>query len=205
MNIIRINPPYIPITQLKKSVVPIVKKGGLIIFPTDTVYGIGCSFENKEGLERIYTLKGRLRNKPLPILLSSLEEVEAAGGQINPLARRLMEHFWPGPLTIVLKTRGNKTLGLRIPSHSLTLALLNLTGPLFTTSANLSARQSISRFEEIPGELLERVDVAVDGGHCPLGMESSVVDATGHMVSMIREGYIKRSEIEGLLGKENVQ
>lgn len=183
----------------------IAKRGGLIVFPTDTVYGIGCVYGNTSSLEKIYSLKKRMKDKPLPVLISALAEVNALGGEISPLARMLMGRFWPGPLTIIVNTKNKETLGLRMPNHAIALALLRLTGPLTTTSANLSRQQSPSRFAEIPNELLEQVDIAVDGGDCPLAVESTVIDTSQQCTAFLREGYLKRADVEKIIGKENVQ
>lgn len=183
----------------------VVRRGGLIVFPTDTVYGMGCVYGNTSSLEKIYSLKKRMKDKPLPVLVSSLEEVNVLDGEISPLGQMLMRHFWPGPLTIIVNTKRKETLGIRMPNHAIALALLRLTGPLSTTSANLSTQQSPSRFAEIPKELLEQVEIAIDGGDCPLAVESTVIDTSQQRTVFLREGYLKRADVEKIIGKENVQ
>jgi L-threonylcarbamoyladenylate synthase len=181
----------------------IIKKGGVIIFPTDTVYGLGCGAGNKKAIARIYRLKKRGGHKPLPVLISSLAAAAGTGARMSRLAKILAGKFWPGPLTIVVGTGRGKTVGLRIPAHKLALSLLRKTGPLATTSVNLSGRPSARKMEEIPTALLKAVDLVIDGGECPLRVESTVVDATGPEAKILREGYISKKEIEKVL--KNVQ
>jgi L-threonylcarbamoyladenylate synthase len=177
----------------------IVKKGGVIIFPTDTVYGLGCAAGNKKAIARIYRLKSRAGHKPLPVLIPSLAAAFRLGASLSLPGKVLVKKFWPGPLTLVVGTRTGKTVGLRIPEHKLTLALLRKTGPLATTSVNLSGQPSARSIGEIPAALIRAVDLVIDGGDCPLRVESTVVDATGSEIKILREGYISKKEIEKIL------
>ena len=192
------NPQHTQITTAGQ----IVKKGGVIIFPTDTVYGLGCAAEDKKAIARIYRLKKRGGHKPLPVLIPSLAAADRMGARLNRQGKILVKKFWPGPLTLVVGTKSGKTIGLRIPKQKLSLSLLRKTGPLATTSANLSGRPSARSLAEIPVALRNAVDLVIDGGDCPLSIESSVVDATGDEVKILREGYISKIEIEKAL--ENV-
>ncbi|MCP8310191.1 MAG: threonylcarbamoyl-AMP synthase [Candidatus Methylarchaceae archaeon HK01M] len=182
----------------------IVKKGKLIVYPTDTVYGLGCDPYDSKAIERIFELKSR-EFKPLPLLCFNMNRAEELV-VLDRKGLKLASKFWPGPLTIVAKkkdtalpqilTCGSDKLGVRIPDHSCARRLIELCGgSLVGTSANRSG----SRSPRTPGEVLKELkgefDVIVDGGPTPLGKESTVVDLTGTSPVVIREGAINSSEI----------
>ena len=192
--------------QVAQTVASIVHAGGLAIFPTDTVYGIGCDPAREDSVERIFAAKGRPRNKPLSLHFGSVEEllVYAAG---NELAVRAARHFLPGPLTIVVRrppsvgafvTGGLDTLGLRVPNHALCQTILRMSGPLAATSANLSGSAAYSGTRSVTE--LPDADVFVDDGPTPLGAESTVIDMCGKQSRLVREGAIKLAMLEAVLG-----
>lgn len=202
MKIIKINTARINKAKINQ-VTKIVKSGGVIIFPTDTVYGLGCQYGNQKAMERIYQLKKRSENKPLPVLLASIKEVRKLIKNISRPAQLLMDKFWPGPLTIIVRAEAELKLGLRIPSNKIALAILKSTGVLYATSANISQQPSAVTIEDIPDELAQKVDLIIDGGKCNLGVESTVIDISSDSLRLVREGYIKKAEILKVAG-ENV-
>lgn len=184
----------------------ILKRGGVIAYPTDTVYGLGAAFNMTEAIRRVYEIKERPLSMPLPLLLASDSQLEEITRTITPLARLLMDKFWPGSLTLVMPaaesvpdiiTAGGKTVAVRIPDHPVPLALINKLGvPIIGTSANLSGKPSPLTAEEVSAQLGGRMDFLIDGGHCPGGKESTIIDVSGAEPVLIREGAIPRAEIE---------
>lgn len=177
-----------------------LKQGKLVAFPTDTVYGVGVAAFNREAVARLYEVKRRARYKPIPILVTGPEQLHLVAREVNPLARKLIERFWPGALTLVLPRHpnvpaaiggGGDTIAVRMPGHVLTLALIQEVGsPLATTSANLSGRDSPLDAQQVAFNLGGRIDVILDAGPCPGGVDSTVVDTTGGVVRVLRETAI---------------
>jgi tRNA threonylcarbamoyl adenosine modification protein (Sua5/YciO/YrdC/YwlC family) len=188
-----------------------VAGGEAIILPTDTVYGIGCSVFSPAAVSAILAAKGRDREAPPPILLPSiaaLGKVAYTGG----LGRVLMNAFWPGPLTIIVESYPaidavlgtNGTVAVRVPAHPTALALLARTGPMAVTSANLHGEPPPVTAEEAERNLGAFVSMVLDGGRCPLGEASTIVDATGPLVRILRLGTIGRVAIEGVIGEDGL-
>ena len=182
----------------------IILDGRLIAFPTDTVYGIGVSAFNEKAIEKIYQVKGRSKLKAIPILISDAEQLGQITSNINPTTSQIVEHFWPGALTLILPIHpelpGNlssgNTIGVRVPDHDLVRELLRMTGPLAVTSANLSGKSSALTAEEVQDQLGERIDLILDGGKVPGGIASTVLDCSGDEFSILREGPISWEELE---------
>ena len=179
-----------------------VANGGVICYPTDTLYGLGCDPLNPSAIKRTMEVKGG-RTKPMPVLVKGLADAERLAF-VTDHARRVAETFWPGPLTMILQSREivptiltpQRRVGVRSPKHPICLDLLGLcSGALVGTSANLSGRPPATTAQEAVKELGERVDVILDGGRAPLGVASTVVDLTQPKVTISREGPIERSEI----------
>jgi L-threonylcarbamoyladenylate synthase len=182
----------------------VVKNGGIIIYPTDTVYGLGCSPFNAEAVKRIFKTKGERKDKPLPILSSDKENVQKIA-YLNEKARKIAQRFWPGALMLVVKkkpslpdivTCGSDSVGVRIPKHAVAIRLISLCdGLLVGTSANKTGEKPPKTATEAAKQLGEQVDLILDGGPSPLGEESSVVDLTAQRPRMLRRGPIKLEEI----------
>jgi L-threonylcarbamoyladenylate synthase len=180
-----------------------VKKGRIVVYPTDTVYGLGCDPHNSTAIERLFQLKSR-EYKPLPVLCSSIDIVEELV-ELNERGLKLASKFWPGPLTIVAKkkkalpkilTCGCDKLGVRIPNHEGARKLIELCGgSLVGTSANKSGLKSPRTPDEVLEVLGRGFDIMIDGGPTPLGKESTVIDLTGKKIKVIREGAIKASDL----------
>ena len=185
----------------------LVLEGGLIAYPTDTVYGLGCNPFDADAVERLVKAKERVKGS-LPILVSSLKHAKRLG-EIDGLAARLANRFWPGPLTLVVRPRisfpssvtGDTLLvGLRIPNHEIARRLIKeCGGALIGTSANISGRSSLRTAQEVVGELGDRVDLVVDGGPALLGKESTVLRVLGNESTVVREGAISRDDLLKML------
>jgi len=189
------------------DVAAVWRGGGIVIFPTDTVYGIGCDPANETAVERIYAAKGRSRSKPLSLHFGSVFELQdyAPG---NALVRLAAEAFLPGPLTLIVErpasigafvTGDLPTIGLRAPNHPLCSLLLAVGGPIAATSANPSGRPAYigtGAVTELPA-----ADVFVDDGPTPVGAESTVIDVTGTAPRLVREGAIGTAMLEMVYGR----
>jgi L-threonylcarbamoyladenylate synthase len=184
--------------------VTLIKSGGLIAFPTDTVYGIGVSAFQSAAIDRIYKVKGRSTLKAIPILLGNSDLAERITTPFSPQIRKLAEKFWPGPLTLVVPLLSSlpknlsptPTIGIRVPDHEFALRLLNETGPLAATSANLSGNSSALTAGEVQSQLGGNVDLILDGGDSRGGLESTVLDCTSEKPILLRAGPILWDEIE---------
>jgi L-threonylcarbamoyladenylate synthase len=186
-----------------KEAARLVLEGGVIAYPTDTVYGLGCDPFDKDAVERLVKAKERVKGS-LPILVSSLKDAERLG-EISGLAVTLANRFWPGPLTLVVRPRSNFParvtgdtilVGLRIPNHETARRLIKeCGGALIGTSANISGHASLKAAKEVVRELEGRIDLVVDGGPTPLSRESSVVRVLEDEVTMLREAAVSRDDI----------
>ncbi|MFC1934639.1 L-threonylcarbamoyladenylate synthase [Chloroflexota bacterium] len=190
--------------------ISILKQGGLVAYPTDTVYGLGACISLPQAVEQVYKVKERPLNMPLPLLLADKSQITKVADSVTPIARLLINSFLPGALTIVLPksnsvpdiiTAGGKTIAVRIPVHPVPIALVNGLGtPIVGTSANLSGKPSPLTADEVYSQLGDKIDLVIDGGRCPGGRESTVVDVTGEMPVVLREGAISREELERVCG-----
>lgn len=175
----------------------ILRSGGIVLVPTDTVVGLVAA---SPGLERLAEIKGREPNKPVALLCASGEEALALSPEVPLLARKLARRYWPGPLTLVLDRTGGGTVGVRVPDHAVTQALLAAYGgPLYATSANLSGEPAPSALADVDPRIAEAVDLAVEGE--PGGGEASaVVDLSGGSVRLLRPaGELTEEELSALV------
>ena len=174
----------------------ILRGGGLVAFPTETVYGLGADATNPKAIERLNQVKGRPPEKPYSLHLYSIDQVRAFVASVPPLASRLIEHFWPGPLTIVMPSADGKTVGLRLPNHPIAQAFLKACGvPVAAPSANCSGSLPPTDANEVLAALDGAVDCLLDGGPTTMGRESSVVEIVNGQVEIRREGAISKDEI----------
>jgi len=181
-------------------------EGKTVAFPTETVYGLGADATNPAALSAIFEAKGRPSDNPLIVHVAEKNHVEQLTVGITPLAEILMAHFWPGPLTIILKkaamvpdivTAGLDTVALRMPAHPLARRLIALSGvPVAAPSANRSGKPSPTLGAHVIADLQGRVDAIIDGGPCEVGLESTVVDATGTVPVILRPGGVTREMLE---------
>jgi L-threonylcarbamoyladenylate synthase len=185
----------------------VLNKGGLVAFPTDTVYGLGALALDGSAVESIYVAKDRPIEKAIPVLLEDAQDLEKVGRDVPDVAYRLADRFWPGPLTIVIpkaptlpeSVSATSTVGVRVPDHGVARALLRAAGPLAVTSANISGQPSPSTAEEVFAQLGGRIDLIIDGGSTPGGVPSTVIDCTGNDLKLLREGPISLEAIKSKL------
>ncbi len=178
-----------------RRAVKVLRAGGLVIVPTETVYGLAADPGVDGAEDRIYEAKARDRGKPIPLLATSQEAVARWGGTLSCAARRLARRYWPGPLTLVLPC-GDRAEGFRVPDHAVTQALLKAAGGVLrVTSANVSGDPAARNAQEALAALGDRVGLVLDAGPAALGRESTVVDATGEVVKVLREGAIPSGRI----------
>jgi L-threonylcarbamoyladenylate synthase len=188
----------------------VLSHGGLVAFPTDTVYGLAALPFMAETVDRLYIVKGRSHQKAIAILVGEPGDLSKICQNPGELARILAQAFWPGPITLILPRHPDlpasisrlPTVGVRMPDHPVALALLRKTGPLAVTSANLSGRSSATSAAEVAEQLGGRVHLILDGGPAPGGIPSTVVDCTGARPELLRPGPITLEEILRVLPDE---
>ena len=181
----------------------ILKSGGLVAFPTDTVYGVGALAFDGRAIESIYIAKDRPIEKAIPILIADMEDMEKVGMDIPKTAYRLAARFWPGPLTCIIPKQptlpeavsATSAVGVRVPDHEVARALLRKAGPMAVTSANISGGQSPSTADEVFTQLIGRIPLIIDGGRTPGGVPSTVVDCSTGELKILREGPISAQEM----------
>lgn len=194
-----------------KAVAEILREGGVVGFPTETVYGLGALFSRKKALEKLALIKKRPLNKAMTLHLGSFDQVllfADLGREVKKWFWLLAENFMPGPLTVVLPAKDplagfGPTVGVRIPDNALFLKLSKLINePLAGTSANISSEPPLVSAEDVFAEFQGQIDAVVDGGVCVLKEASTVVDLSASSPVMLREGAVKRAEIENALKKK---
>ena len=171
-----------------------LRSGGVLAFPTDTVYGLGASADDEVAQKRIYQIKGRPVGMPLILMVAAESQLEGLV-HVDSRAEAMMRKWWPGPLTLILWRIGGGTLGVRIPQHKVALGLLRHAGPLMTTSANLHGQDPAMNANEAGA--LDGVMGVVDGGAAPGGTASTVLDLTGPEPHVLREGAISTADVLG--------
>ena len=194
-----------------KAAGEILKNGGIVAFPTDTVYGLGAVYTDTEAVAEIFRAKGRDEGKPLSILISDAKDVRLLSDNIPERAWKLFGAFWPGALTVIVEKNdsvpgvvaaGGSTVGIRMPASDIARKIIKEAGsPLAAPSANTSGKRSAVTAEEVSEDLDGKIDMIVDGGACPVGLSSTVVDITGEEIRILRTGSISRADIEEALGK----
>ncbi|MFD1203793.1 L-threonylcarbamoyladenylate synthase [Sporosarcina contaminans] len=194
-----------------QQAVDILKSGEVVAFPTETVYGLGALATKREAVQKIYDAKGRPSDNPLIIHIGKKEDANLYAVDIPEAAQKLMDRFWPGPLTMVFHKRpgviaenatpGFETVGIRMPDHPVALQLLNmLDGPLAAPSANRSGKPSPTEAEHVYADLNGRIPMIVDGGQTGVGVESTVLDMTTEPPAILRPGGLTKEMIEKVIG-----
>lgn len=191
--------------------VEVLRAGGLIALPTETVYGLGADASNDLAVRRIFAVKGRPSSHPLIVHVASVERARDWAAHLTDAGERLARAFWPGPLTLIVKrsarasdavTGGQDTVGLRVPAHPLALELLRaFGGGIAAPSANRFGRVSPTTAEHVKSELGDEVDLILDGGPSRIGVESTIVDVTSDPPRLLRPGGVSREAIEAVLGQ----
>lgn len=198
------------LTVLQKPA-ELLRNGGLVLFPTETVYGLGANGLNDTAVKRIYQAKGREADNPLILHVSDFSMLPSIVKHISPLEKKLLNAFWPGPFTLILPhtdqvpcsvTAGLSTVGVRMPSNSIARSLIGYAGvPIAAPSANVSGKPSGTKLSDIQEELLGKVDFMIDGGECDIGLESTVVQVIDNIPHLLRPGKITPDQIKSICGK----
>lgn len=185
-----------------------IKNGNLVLFPTETVYGIGANAFDEQAVKQIFVAKGRAQDNPLIVHVSNIEMVEDIVEEIGVLERKLIDTFWPGPLTIIFKRKDSKiipnvvtanldTVGIRMPSNLIAQKLIEKSGvPIAAPSANVSGKPSGTKVEDIIEELDGKVSYILDGGFANIGLESTVIKVDGENINILRPGKITKEQLE---------
>ena len=189
----------------------IIKNGGIVIFPTETVYGIGANGLSEEAIKKLYEVKQRPLNKPISLLVNSIEMVNKIAKDITELEYALMKEFFPGPLTIILNkkvlvpdilTSNSNTVGIRMPANEIALKLIEYSGvPIATPSANISGKPSGVDLKEIINDFEGKVDYFIDGGPSKIGISSTIVQVVEGVPRILRQGSITKAQIEEVFSK----
>jgi L-threonylcarbamoyladenylate synthase len=207
---LRIIDAHDPAAETIRQAADILRNGGLVAFPTETVYGLGANALDERAVRRIFAAKGRPPTNPLIVHVASTSDARMLVSEWPDNAQKLAERFWPGSLTLVLPrtdrvpdvvTAGGPTVALRIPAHAVALALLRAAGlPIAAPSANRSNRLSPTRAEHVERDLEGAVDLILDGGPCPGGLESTVLDVSTTPSRLLRPGLVTPAQIEAVIG-----
>lgn len=199
--------------QIKRKLL----EGALLIYPTDTVYGLGAVIDNEESLKKIYEAKSRAFSSPLIALVSSVDKIEKIAHideKNKKMVKELAKNFWPGALTIILKKKdivpgimvsNGDTVGIRIPDLKISLDIIEMAGGILaTTSANISGEPSPRSYAELTDEIKSKVDIVIDGGECKIGEVSTIIDLTKSIPKILRKGAISTEEIKKIIGEVEV-
>ncbi len=186
----------------------IINKGGVVVFPTETVYGIGADAKNKEAVEKIFIAKGRPQDNPLIVHISNYDMLKEFTCNISEIEKTLMDKFWPGPFTIILNSNGTlplnvtaglNTVGVRMPDNNIALSIIEKSNtPIAAPSANISGRPSGTNINDIFDELNNKVNAFVDGGETNIGIESTVVKVDKSVINILRPGKVSLEDIKAL-------
>lgn len=198
--------------QVTDEASQIIKNGGTVIFPTETVYGLGANALDAESSSKIYKAKGRPSDNPLIVHISDITQIDKLAKNISDKARILMEQFWPGPLTMILHkkeiipyktTGGLDTVAIRFPSNIIAQKIISKSNlPIAAPSANISGRPSLTDEENLVKEMSDKVDMIVLSENSDIGLESTVIDLTEEVVKILRPGYIEKDDIEKVINEK---
>jgi len=198
--------PVSPDQKVIEEAAGVLREGGLVIIPTETVYGIAANMLNKKTLSRLYEIKKRPKDKPFSLHIDRKERIEEFCRAIPVCAYKLIDKFWPGPLTLILKSaREAGTIGIRMPDDDIALKIIGSAEiPVVSPSANISGGKPPVKFSEAIKELDGLVDFAIDAGDTKLGVESTIVDLTKETPQILRSGAIRKEDIEAIIKKKIV-
>ncbi|MBU0895573.1 MAG: threonylcarbamoyl-AMP synthase [Candidatus Omnitrophica bacterium] len=179
----------------------IIKSGGIVAFPTETVYGLAANMLDKKAVERLCSIKSRPRGKPFTVHIADTGLIEKMGCRISKKAARLIKKFWPGPLTIILKSKNGRKMGFRMPENTAALRLISASGvPVVAPSANLSGKKPPVSAREALKDMDGKIDMILDAGRTKVGVESTVIDITASRPVILREGAISSKSLLKALG-----
>lgn len=193
------------------KIATIIRNGGLVLFPTETVYGIGTNGLDEKAVEKLYEAKRRNRKNPINLLVDSMEMVKMIAQDISPMEYKLMESFFPGPFTIILKrkqivppivTANSDLVGVRMPNHSIAQKLVTLAGvPIAAPSANISGKPSATDLTDIMNEFVGHLDFTIYGGKCEIGLESTIIRVIDNIPHILRPGAVTLEQIQEICGR----
>ena len=208
--IIKINPKKPEISKIKEAA-EIIKKGGLVAFPTETVYGLGANTFNQKAVKKIFQVKKRPFTDPIIVHIANKKDIYKLAKKIPKRVKKLIDKFWPGPLTLVLKKRkivpkivtgGLETVAIRMPKNKIALSLIKESKvPIAAPSANLFGRPSPTTAQHVKEDLLNKIELIIDGGPTKIGLESTVIDLTTRPVTLLRPGGITLEKLKKILGE----
>ncbi|MFH1779385.1 MAG: L-threonylcarbamoyladenylate synthase [Candidatus Omnitrophota bacterium] len=185
--------------KIKKAAL-ILRNGGLVAFPTETVYGLGANMLDKDAIKKVYRIKNRPEGKPLTIHIADVKILKKMVGRIPSNAKKLIAKFWPGPLTLVLRDKASKKTGFRIPDNRIAFLLIKEAAvPVVAPSANISGKRPPTDAQEVLKNLSGKIEMVLDGGKTQIGVESTVVDLSGRQYKILREGAISGEKIKEAL------
>ena len=180
-----------------------LRSGGIVAFPTETVYGLGVCADNDTAIDNLYSAKQRSRDKKLSIMIAEPDDVRKHVKQITPIANKLISSFWPGPLTIIFDLPDNRTVGIRNSSHHVVRDLLNAAGKsIVSTSANISGRPPATDAQQVISSFSDKVDVVLDGGSAEAGKPSTVIKIVDNTFEIIRHGVIGKERLNRCLNED---
>lgn len=185
------------------SALEILLSGGLVAFPTDTVYGVGSLAFHEKAIESIYAAKDRAIEKAIPVLIGDESDLTKVAEEVPLYAMKLINRFWPGPLTVLVPKKATlpelvsatPNVGVRVPDHEVARSLLRLAGPMAVTSANISGKDSPTTAQQVYAQLRGRIALIIDGGETPGGVPSTLVDCTGNEIQVLRAGPISKQDL----------
>ena len=188
--------PKDPQGAVLKYCAEVIRRGGLVVFPTETVYGIAANYLDKKAIGRLYKVKERSRTKPFTVHVAEIAAIKRMGCKIGKEAKALMNKFWPGPLTIILKSKTGASIGFRMPANRVALGLIRKAAvPVAAPSANLGGNKAPVSAQEALRDLDGKADIVIDAGPSEIGIESTVVDMTVVPPRVLREGAISAQEL----------
>jgi L-threonylcarbamoyladenylate synthase len=201
--------PINPLPDIIREVADVIKKGGIVLFPTRCLYGLGADAFNVDAVNRIFKIKRRPVNKPISVLIKNIKAIEEFVQYVPPYASKIMDNFWPGKVTIIFEakaglpvilTAGTGKIGIRIPEHTVPSALANMIdNPITGTSANLSGSPGCSMVSDLEPPIADELDLILDAGRLKGGAGSTVVDVTGDAPKILREGAVPAKDIFAIL------
>lgn len=198
--------PHFPDLKQIAYCAKVIRKGGLVIFPTETVYGIAADFSNHKAMRRLREVKKRAENKPFSILIPQIGLISNYTSTTDPKLYKLIDNYWPGPLTVIVPSKEDgKTIGVRMPDHPIALRLVqDSQSTIAAPSANIEGNDPPSTCEQALKDMNGLVDIAIDGGSARIGVGSSVIDMTREQPSVLREGVITQKDVDRVTKKKTV-